>query len=45
MCDGFFKLTVCPMRLIRASDHPEAQSIPVIAMTANVFVKDVQTRA
>lgn len=23
------------------SDHPEAQSIPVIAMTANVFVKDV----
>ena len=29
------------MRLIRASDHPEAQSIPVIAMTANVFVKDV----
>lgn len=33
------------MRLIRASDHPEAQSIPVIAMTANVFVKDVQTWA
>ena len=29
------------MRLIRASDHPEAQSIPVIAITANVFVKDV----
>lgn len=41
LCDGFFKLTVCPTRLIRASDHPEAQSIPVIAMTANVFVKDV----
>lgn len=33
------------MRLIRASDHPEAQSIPATAMTANVFVKDVQTRA
>ncbi len=45
LCDGFFKLTVCPTRLIRASDHPEAQSIPVIAMTANVFVKDIQTRA
>ena len=28
-------------RLIRASDHPEAQSIPIIAMTANAFVKDV----
>ncbi len=26
---------------IRASGHPEAQSIPVIAMTANAFVKDV----
>ena len=42
LCDGFFKLTVCPTRLIRASDHPEAQSIPVIAMTANAFAKDVQ---
>ena len=29
-------------RKIRASSHPEAQSIPVIAMTANAFVKDVQ---
>ena len=29
------------MRLIRASDHPEAQSIPVIAITPNVFVKAV----
>lgn len=29
-------------RKIRASSHAEAQSIPVIAMTANAFVKDVQ---
>lgn len=29
-------------RLIRASEHPEAKSIPIIAMTANAFVKDVQ---
>ena len=29
-------------RLIRASKHPEAQSVPIIAMTANAFVKDVQ---
>lgn len=29
-------------RLIRASSHPEAHTIPVIAMTANAFVKDVQ---
>ena len=29
-------------KLIRASKHPEAQSIPVVAMTANAFVKDVQ---
>ena len=29
-------------RRIRASRHPEAQSIPVVAMTANAFVKDVQ---
>ena len=42
LCDGFFKLTVFPTRLIRASDHPEAQSIPVIAMTANAFAEDVQ---
>ena len=28
-------------RLIRASDHPEAHTIPIIAMTANAFVKDV----
>ena len=27
---------------IRTSNHPEAQTIPVIAMTANAFVKDVQ---
>ena len=31
------------MRLIRASDHPEAQSIPVIAMTANAFTDDVNS--
>lgn len=29
-------------RMIRTSGHPEAQSIPIIAMTANAFVKDVQ---
>lgn len=29
-------------RMIRSSGHPEAQSIPIIAMTANAFVKDVQ---
>ena len=28
--------------VIRSSRHPEAQSIPIIAMTANAFVKDVQ---
>ena len=28
-------------RLIRASNHPEAHTIPIIAMTANAFVKDV----
>ena len=28
-------------RAIRASTHPEAQTIPIIAMTANAFVKDV----
>ena len=29
-------------RLIRQSGHPEAMTIPIIAMTANAFVKDVQ---
>ena len=29
-------------RKIRASKHPEAGSIPIVAMTANAFVKDVQ---
>lgn len=29
-------------KMIRSSGHPEAQSIPIIAMTANAFVKDVQ---
>ncbi len=29
-------------RAIRASDHPEAQIIPIIAMTANAFVDDVR---
>ena len=29
-------------RKIRASSHPEAQSIPIVAMTANAFVRDVQ---
>ena len=28
-------------KLLRASEHPEAKSIPVVAMTANAFVKDV----
>ena len=27
---------------IRASQHPEALTIPIVAMTANAFVKDVQ---
>jgi two-component system sensor histidine kinase/response regulator len=26
---------------IRSSDHPQAQSIPIIAMTANVFKEDI----
>ena len=30
-------------RIIRASGHPEAQTIPIIAMTANAFEEDVQT--
>jgi len=29
-------------RAIRASDHPDAQSIAIIAMTANAFVDDVR---
>lgn len=29
-------------RAIRASAHPEAQSMPIFAMTANVFAEDVQ---
>lgn len=29
-------------RLIRQSKHPEAMTIPIIAMTANAFVRDVQ---
>ena len=29
-------------KAIRASKHPEALTIPIIAMTANAFVKDVQ---
>lgn len=29
-------------RTIRALDHPDAQTIPIIAMTANVFEEDVQ---
>lgn len=27
---------------IRASDHPDAQKIPIIAMTADAFSEDVQ---
>ncbi len=27
---------------IRASDHPQAQTIPIVAMTANVFIEDVE---
>jgi len=29
-------------RTIRASDHPDAQTLPIIAMTANVFKDDIQ---
>ena len=29
-------------RMIRASDRPDAKSIPVIALTANAFDEDVQ---
>lgn len=28
-------------RKIRASDHPQAKSIPIVAMTANAFTEDV----
>ena len=28
---------------IRASGHPEARTIPIIAMTANAFEEDIQT--
>jgi CheY-like chemotaxis protein len=28
-------------RAIRASDHPEAKTIPIIAMTANAYAEDV----
>ena len=29
-------------RAIRACEHPEAKTIPILAMTANAFVEDVQ---
>ena len=29
-------------KAIRTSKHPEALTIPIVAMTANAFVKDVQ---
>ena len=29
-------------RAIRASDHPDAKTIPIIAMTANAYAEDVQ---
>jgi CheY-like chemotaxis protein len=29
-------------RAIRSSDHPDAKTLPIIAMTANVFKDDVQ---
>jgi CheY-like chemotaxis protein len=29
-------------RTIRASDHPEAKTIPIIAMTANAYDEDVK---
>lgn len=29
-------------RAIRSSDHAEAQTIPIIAMTANAFAEDIQ---
>ena len=30
------------VQAIRASDHPDAKKIPIIAMTANAFDEDVQ---
>ena len=30
-------------RAIRASAHPQAKDVPIIAMTANVFTEDVQS--
>ena len=29
-------------RAIRASDHPAAKAVPIIALTANAFVDDVR---
>jgi CheY-like chemotaxis protein len=29
-------------RAIRASTHPEAMTVPIIAMTANAYTEDVQ---
>jgi CheY-like chemotaxis protein len=29
-------------KLIRALDHPKAKTVPIIAMTANVFREDVE---
>ena len=29
-------------RMIRSSAHPEAKTIPIIAMTANAFAEDVK---
>ncbi len=29
-------------KAVRDSGHPEALTIPIVAMTANAFVKDVQ---
>ena len=29
-------------RMIRSSNHPDASSIPIIALTANAFDEDVQ---
>ena len=29
-------------RAIRAGNHPEAKTVPIIAMTANAFVDDVR---
>jgi CheY-like chemotaxis protein len=29
-------------KAIRASQHPEAKTIPIIAMTANAYIEDVQ---